>query len=199
MDDLNDTHRPSDHAVLTPDLLQADLKGLIEAIDEQTLAVQKCLSRIAINSVSRAAGNDECSQLLQQRRRLVESIGYRWLNNRAIMRFMVWNDPEHDAPADLVVFASHTPEPAEPARVSSGEVFRLKLSFQTPRWRSPIILKSVIAYELSREDAPDTVFVWPENRDDLMRGVVIEALYGISAVSARGVFYSPYLAEFVKP
>lgn len=122
-----------------------------------------------------------------------------WQNNRDRLRFMVWSDAEHEPPIDPVVFASHTPEPPEPVKVSSGEVFRLRMPLNSNRWRTPAILLSVIAYELSREDLPSAVIVMPHHRDHLDYGVDVEAFYNVAAIESRGVFYSPYLSELVKP
>lgn len=128
---------------------------------------------------------------------LYGALGRMFFQHPDVVRLMIWTDKDHPAPADLVITGSHTPEPPEPTRVSSGEVFRLRMPLASRQWRTPSILMQVIRRELSRDDLPNAVSVSPKNPEQLERGVLIEALYGISAIEASGVFYSSYLSEFV--
>jgi hypothetical protein len=166
-------------SVLPPDKLVENLTELVEVIDGLTAEILDCNQRAL-------RGNDEkCRKLAKQREQLINGIGYSWLNNRRNMRFMVWDDPDFDAPAAPVVTASNTPEPPHEPTANKAEVFRFQLPYLSNIWRDVPTLARWVSEELVRNDEPGLVLVSGSNGNGF---VTIEAFYNVNLIQSAGVY-----------
>jgi hypothetical protein len=169
-------------SVLPPDKLVATLTELVEVIDGVTAEILECKKRQDENG---GGGEHVLLKLTNQREQFIASIGYHWLNNRRNMRFMVWDDPDFDAPAAPVVTASHTPEPPHEPTANKAEVFRFQLPYLSNIWRDVPTLARWVSEELIRNDLPGLVLVSGSNGNGF---VTIEAFYNVNLIQSAGVY-----------
>jgi hypothetical protein len=108
-----------------------------------------------------------------------------WHYNRDRVRFMVWSDAEHEPPADLVCFASHTPEPPHEPAANKAEVFRFQLPYLSNIWRDTPTLARWVSEELIRNDLPGLVLVSGSNGNGF---VTVEAFYNVNLIQSAGVY-----------